>query len=199
MPDIEFYFDFASPNAYLAYRVLPAMAQKAGANIIYKPCLLGGIFKLTNNKAPMIAFAEIKPKLNYERLEFMRFLKRHQLLDFNFNPHFPVTSVLMMRGAVVAEVEGNLDAYIEACMKAMWEDGAKMSEPEVFTAALKQQGLDGDHYTSRANEENVKQALVDKTDEAVARGAFGIPTFYVGKEMFFGKERLDQVIEAAST
>lgn len=197
MPDIEFIFDFASPNAYLTHQVLPAMAAEVGADVIYTPCLLGGIFKLTNNQAPMIAFSKINNKLNYERLEFTRFLKRHQLTSFVWNPHFPVTTVLLMRGAIVAQQEGALPAYVEAGLTAMWEEGDNMAEPEVFAAALDRHGLNGQHYLARAQEPEIKQQLIDNTDDAVARGAFGVPTFFVRREMFFGKERLDQVIEAA--
>lgn len=197
MPDIEFIFDFASPNAYLTHKVLPPMAEEAGVHLRYSLCLLGGIFKLTNNQAPMLAFANIDNKLKYERLEFMRFIQRHGLDAFQWNPHFPVTTVLLMRGALVAEEEGNLMPYIEAGLSAMWEDGANMADPQTFVTAMAGKGLDGQHYASRAQEAGIKQRLLDNTSEAVARGAFGVPTFFVGGEMFFGKERLGQVIEAA--
>lgn len=193
MPDIEFIFDFASPNAYLTHKVLPAIAAGAGAKITYTPCLLGGIFKLTNNQAPMIAYSKINNKLNYERLEFERFVKRHALTDFVFNPHFPVTTVLLMRGAVAAQEEGTLDSYIEAGLRAMWEEGESMADPDTFVAAMDRHGLDGAHFVSRAQEPEIKQKLIENTDHAVARGAFGVPTFFVGDEMFFGKERLGQV------
>ena len=196
MPDIEFIFDFASPNAYLSHKVLPTIAAKAGAKVSYTPCLLGGIFKLTNNQAPMIAYSNISNKLNYERLEFARFVKRHALTEFVFNPHFPVTTVLLMRGAVAAQEEGKLDDYIEAGFLAMWEEGENMSDPNVFVAAMDRHGLDGAHFMARAQEPKIKQELIENTDRAVARSAFGVPTFFVGDEMFFGKERLGQV-EAA--
>lgn len=197
MPDIEFVFDFASPNAYLTYKVLPGKAEEAGVPVRYSLCLLGGIFKLTNNQAPMMAFSNIENKLNYERLEFTRFLKRHGLSDFNWNPHFPVTTVTLMRGAIAAQEEGQLDAYIAAGLRAMWEEGENMADPEAYAAALDRHGLDGQHFLSRAQEPEIKQRLIDNTGDAVARGAFGVPTFFVGDEMFFGKERLGQVLEAA--
>ncbi len=198
MPDIEFLFDFASPNAYLAYRTLPKMAQEAGVGIRYIPCLLGGIFKLTNNQAPMIAYANIKPKLAYERLEFQRFVERHKLSDFTFNPHFPVVSLLLMRGIMAATERGEFDAYLEAGMVAMWEEGEKMSEPDVYSAVLTRHGLDGAYYLEQTQDPDIKSRLAKATDAAVARGVFGIPTFFVGEEMFFGKERLGQVLEQAT-
>jgi 2-hydroxychromene-2-carboxylate isomerase len=198
MPDIEFIFDFGSPNAYLVHKVLPKMAQEVGVNVTYTLCLLGGVFKLTNNKAPMEAFARVDSKLKYERLEFTRFVTRHGLSDFKWNPNFPVITVNLMRGALAAEEEGVLPAYIEAGLKATWEDGANMADPETYAAAMTQQGLDGAYFLARAQEPEIKQALIERTDAVVARGVFGIPTFFVGEEMFFGKERLDQVMEAAS-
>lgn len=197
MSEIEFIFDFGSPNAYLTQKVLPAMAAEAGVAVTYTPCLLGGIFKLTNNQAPMMAYANITNKMNYERMEFARFIKRHGLTGFNWNPHFPVNTVTLMRGAIVAQEEGSLDAYIDAGLRAMWEEGENMAEAEVFATALDKQGLDGAHFLTRAGEPEIKQKLIDNTSDAVARGSFGVPTFFVGEEMFFGKERLDQVIEAA--
>ncbi len=197
MPDIEFIFDFASPNAYLTHHVLPAMAESAGISVKYTPCLLGGIFKLTNNQAPMIAFSKVSNKLAYERVEFTRFIARHKLTKFVWNPHFPVTTVLLMRGAIVAEQEGVLAPYIDAGLCAMWEDGDNMADPDVFVAALDRYGLDGSHFLARAQDPEIKQRLIEATDRAVAKGAFGVPTFFVGDEMFFGKDRLDQVLEAA--
>ncbi len=196
MSEIEFIFDFASPNAYLTHKVLPKMAEAVGAKVTYTPCLLGGIFKSTNNQAPMMAFANIDNKLAYERLEFTRFVKRHGLSDFVWNPHFPVTTVILMRGALVAQEQGMLGTYIEAGLRAMWEEGENMADPEVYVAALTKQGLDGSHLLDRAQEPEIKQKLIENTSNAVARGVFGIPTFFVGEEMFFGKERLDQVLEA---
>lgn len=197
MPDIEVIFDFGSPNAYLVHKVLPGMAAEAGVGVTYSLPLLGGIFKLTQNKAPMEQYAAVENKLKYQRVEFDRFIKRHALTDFRWNPHFPVFTVTMMRGAIAAEEEGNLPAYIEAGLKAVWEDGAKMADPEIYVSAMTANGIDGAHYLARAGEPAIKQKLIENTDEAVGRGVFGVPTFFVGDEMFFGKERLDQVIEAA--
>lgn len=197
MADIDFIFDFGSPNAYLVHNVLPQAAAEIGVKVNYKLCLLGGIFKSTNNQAPMQAFAQIDNKLAYERLEFNRFVERHGLHAFKWNPHFPVITVTLMRGALVAEEEGALMPYIEAGLTTVWEEGENMADKDVYAAALTRHGLDGAHYLARAQEPGIKQRLIENTADVVARGAFGVPTFYVGGEMFFGKERLEQVTEAA--
>lgn len=191
--NIEFVFDFASPNGYLAYKALAPVAARHGAEIEILPCLLGGIFKETGNQAPMIAFAKVKGKLEYERIEFARFLKRHGLADFKFNPHFPVNTVMMMRGAIVAQMEGNLARYVDAGLKMMWEDGLKMDDPDVFVAALTEAGFDGGHFAARIQEDAVKAKLFENTSAAIERGAFGVPTFFVDGEMYFGKERIPQI------
>jgi len=189
----EFFFDFGSPNAYLAHQIIPDIEKRTGRKFTYVPVLLGGIFKATNNKAPMIAFAGIKNKMEYEMLETQRFIKHHGLTKFQFNPHFPVNTLLVMRGAAAAELDGNLPKYVDAVMRHMWEDGKKMDDPEVARAALDASGLDGTRILARAQEGDVKQRLMDNTAQAVERGAFGIPTFFVGKEIFFGKNTLRDV------
>ncbi|MEM1150398.1 MAG: 2-hydroxychromene-2-carboxylate isomerase [Pseudomonadota bacterium] len=192
---IDFIFDFASPNAYLVHKPLAGIAKRTGARVNLIPCLLGGIFKSTNNQAPMMAFGNVKGKLDYDRLEMMRFIEKHGLTAFRMNPHFPVNTVILQRGALAAEREGNLAAYVDAGLKAMWEDGLKMDDPVVFAKAMTDAGLDGAALLEATQDPVIKQSLIENTAAAVERGAFGIPTFYVGKEMFFGKERLDQVEE----
>ncbi len=192
---VDFIFDFASPNAYLAYRALPLILARAGAKLNIIPCLLGGIFKATGNKAPMIAFGDVKGKLDYDRLEMARFIKKHNLARFKFNPNFPVNTLILMRGAIASEMSGQLAAYVEAGLKAMWEDGLKMDDPKIFVEAMTAAGLDGAALIERTQDQEVKAKLAANTDAAVARGAFGIPTFYVGQEMFFGKDRLTQLEE----
>jgi len=194
---IEFIFDFGSPNAYLAHKVLPKFAARAGADIEITPCLLGGIFKATNNKPPMMAFADIPKKREYDMLEFRRFIARHGLTKFRMNPHFPVNTLILMRGAMVARQDGRLDEYVEAGLQAMWEDGLKMDEPDVFAEAMTAAGFNGSALLERMQEQAVKDRLFENTSRAVERGVFGIPTFFVGGEMFFGKERLAQVEEEA--
>ncbi len=198
MKTIDYIFDFASPNAYLVHKVLPEMAAAHGACVNYIPCLLGGIFKATNNKAPMIQFADIQNKRDYDMLEFRRFIARHGLTKFVMNPHFPVNTLLIMRAAIVAERDGRLMDYIDAVMHLMWEAPHKMDDPAVAAAALSANGFDGPAMLAQTQDEAIKAQLAHNTQAAVARGAFGIPTFFVGTEIFFGKERLGQVMDAVS-
>lgn len=193
---IDFIFDFASPNAYLANKALVPAAAKAGAHINYIPCLLGGIFKATNNQSPMQAFGGVKGKLDYQMLEIQRFIARHDVTAFRMNPHFPVNTLTLMRGAIAAEEAGVLPAYIAAGLKAMWEDGLKMDDPDVFAATLTEAGLDGAGLLAQTQDPDVKAKLIANTEAAVARGVFGIPTFFVGEDMYFGKDRVWQVVEA---
>ena len=197
-PLIEFIFDFGSPNAYLSHKVLPGIAARTGATVKLVPCLLGGIFKLTGNQAPFSAFGHIKGKLEYEQLELWRFVAKHGLSRFAHNPHFPMNTLLMMRGMVAAQRAGVAEAYLDAVLGGMWEDGRKMDDPEVVLAVLNEAGLDGRALLEATQDAEVKAELVANTEAAVERGVFGIPTFFVGAEMFFGKERLGQVEEAAS-
>lgn len=193
---LELIFDFGSPNAYLTLKVLPELLDRTGADLVITPCLLGGIFKATGNKAPMLQYADVPAKLAYENLEMRRFIDKHGLAKFRLNPHFPVNTLLLMRGAIVAEDEGHLDDYIDAANRAMWEEGLKMDDPEVAAAFLSANGFDGTALLARTQEPGIKARLAANTEAAVARGVFGIPTFFVGDAMFFGKDRLDQV-EAA--
>ena len=192
---LEFIFDFGSPNAYYAYKALPPILERTGAELKLIPCLLGGIFKSTGNQAPMMAFGNIKGKLEYDRIEIQRFIAKHNLTDFRFNPNFPVNTLILMRAAIVAELDGRLTEYVEAGLKHMWEDGLKMDDPEVFVEAMTGSGFDGAALLERTQDPEVKAKLVENTAAAVERGSFGIPTFYVGDEMFFGKERLGQIEE----
>lgn len=193
---LELIFDFGSPNAYLTLKVLPELLERTGADLIITPCLLGGIFKATGNKAPMIQYAEAPAKLAYENLEMRRFIERHGLTKYRLNPHFPINTLTIMRGAIVAEDEGNLDDYIDAVNRAMWEDGLKMDDADVIATFLTKNGFDGPALLARTQEPGIKATLVANTETAVARGAFGIPTFFVGDDIFFGKDRLGQVEEA---
>ena len=197
-PTIEFIFDFASPNAYLAYRTLSPILERTGATLVITPCLLGGIFKATGNTAPMVAFSPIKGKLEYEQLELRRFVTRHNLDKFRINPHFPVNSLMLMRGLIGAQERGYETEYLEIGLRGMWEEGLKLDDPQVLAGAIDAAKLDSVSLMALAQTGAVKQKLADNTAAAVARGVFGIPTFFVGKEMFFGKERLGQVEEAAA-
>lgn len=189
---VEFLFDFASPNAYLAHRVIPEIEARAGVRFEYTPVLLGGLFKLTGNQAPMLAFSGIPNKLAYEMLELRRFIGRHDIA-FTMNPHFPVNTLLLMRAAIAAQQEGVLPAFVEAGFHHMWEAPKKMDDPAIVAAALSASGLDGERLLARTKDDDVKAALMANTDAAARRGAFGIPTFFVGEEMYFGKNTLRDV------
>ena len=196
-PDVsaEFLFDFGSPNAYLCHKVIPAIEARTGARFAYLPILLGGLFKLANNRSPVEAFAAIPNKLAYERLEVQRFLTRHRLEAFKFNPHFPVNTLQIMRGAVAAQQLGCFERYVETMFAAMWECGLKMDEPATIGAVLTEGGLDPERLMQTAQQPEVKARLIANTQAAHDRGAFGSPTFFVRDEMFFGKDRLREVEE----
>jgi 2-hydroxychromene-2-carboxylate isomerase len=195
MTDVTFYFDFGSPNAYLAHKVIPQIAQRSGAKFVYVPALLGGIFKATGNQSPAQAFANIPSKLAYERKETQRFVKRHGIAEFAMNPHFPVNTLQIMRGAVAAQQAGVFAAYVEAVFRAMWVKGLKMDDPAVIKAALDDAGLPADRLIGLMGDPGVKAKLIENTEAAVAHGVFGSPSFLVGDELFFGKDRLRDVEE----
>lgn len=189
----EFLFDFGSPNAYLAHKVIPAIEARTGAKFAYVPVLLGGVFKLTGNQPPMVAFGGIKNKMEYEQREMRRFIAYHGLTQFQFNPHFPVNTVAIMRGAVAADASGLLGPYVDAVFHHMWEAPKKMDDPAIIAAALTESGLDAESLMARVQTQAVKDQLRDNTERAVARGVFGSPSFFVGDELYFGKDRLGDV------
>jgi 2-hydroxychromene-2-carboxylate isomerase len=195
MANVEFHFDFGSPNAYFVHKLIPAVEQRTGAKFIHVPVLLGGVFKLTNNQAPMVQFKGIKNKLEYQQLETRRFIARHGLTQFKMNPHFPVNTVQIMRGAAAAEMDGGLAPYVDAVFRHMWEEGRKMDDAQVIGAALDQAGLDGARVLARIQDQEIKDRLLKNTEASVARGTFGSPTFFVGDEIYFGKDRLRDVEE----
>ena len=193
---IEFIFDFGSPNAYLAYRALPPILARTGASLAISPCLLGGIFKATGNLAPTVAFAPIKGKLEYEMLELRRFVAKHRLVKFRLNPHFPVNTLMLMRGLVAAREAGVEAGYLDMGLEGLWEEGLKLDDREVLARRIESAGLNSASLLAAAQTDRVKLKLADNTAAAVARGVFGVPTFFVGEDMFFGKERLGQVEQA---
>ena len=195
MTRVEFLFDFGSPNAYFSHKVIPGIEKRTGATFEYVPVLLGGLFKLTNNQPPMVAFGGVKGKLAYEQRESERFVARHGLTAYTFNPFFPVNTLLLMRMAVAAERAGNLLPYVDAAFHHMWEAPKKMDDPDVVRAALTESGLDAEALLAAAQTPEVKQGLMANTEAAAARGVFGSPSFFVGGEMFFGKDRLRDVEE----
>jgi 2-hydroxychromene-2-carboxylate isomerase len=190
---VDFLFDFGSPNAYLCHQVIPAIEARTGARFNYVPVLLGGLFKLANNRSPVEAYAAIPNKLAYEQLEMQRFITRHGITAFKFNPHFPVNTLALMRGAVAAQQLGCLQPYVQAMFAAMWEQGLKMDEPAAIGSALAQTGLDAAALMQAALSPEVKAGLMADTQAAHDRGAFGSPTFFVGGAMYFGKDRLPDV------
>jgi 2-hydroxychromene-2-carboxylate isomerase len=193
---VEFQFDFGSPNAYLAELVIPSIERRTGAKFEYVPVLLGGIYKATGNMSPADSLRGIKNKPEYQALETQRFLRRHDITKFHQNPFFPVNTLMLMRGAVAAQFEGMFEPYFRAAFHHMWEEPKKMDDLEVFRAAFKSSGIDIDRLMARAQQDDVKKRLIDLTTDAVKRGAFGSPTFFVGKEMFFGKDQLRDVEES---
>lgn len=196
MRTVEFHFDFGSPNAYLSHRVIPAIERRTGAKFEYIPVLLGGVFKLTNNRSPMESFAGIRNKMEYQQLETQRFLAKHGIADFKMNPHFPVNTLMLMRGAVAAQSIGVFAKYVDGMFHHMWVEPKKMDDLEIWRAALTGIGVDAARIFDLAQSAAVKEQLIANTARSVERGAFGSPTFFVGVDMYFGKDRLDEV-EAA--
>lgn len=192
MKTVEFQFDFGSPNAYLAHRVIPAIEARTGATFSYTPVLLGGLFKLTNNQSPMMAFSGIPNKMAYENLEMRRFIERHDI-PFAMNPHFPVNTLLMMRMATAASLDGGLAEFADAAFRLMWETPQKMDDPQVVAAQLSAAGIDAAALMQRAQEDEVKQRLLATTEEAARRGAFGSPTFFLDGDIYFGKNTLREI------
>jgi len=195
MAKVEFHFDFGSPNAYLAHLVIPEVEGRTGVTFDYVPILLGGVFKLTNNRSPAEKMAGIKNRLEYERLELQRFVRRHGISTFTWNPFFPVNTLLIMRGAIAAGLDGVFARYVDEVFKHMWAEPKDMDDPAVVSAALKESGFDAERLLARTQEPDVKDKLLKNTQESVARGTFGSPTFFVGSEIFFGKDRLRDVEE----
>jgi 2-hydroxychromene-2-carboxylate isomerase len=194
----QFMFDFGSPNAFLSHEAIPAIETRTGAKFDYVPVLLGGIFKATNNKSPAETLAGVKNKREFHALETERFIKRFQVQPYVWNPFFPVNTLNLMRAAIAAQLEGVLPAYVEAAFHHMWREPKKMDDLEVAVKAFNSSGLDGAKLLARAQEADVKAKLIENTQSAVERGAFGSPTFFVGNEMFFGKEQLREVEEMVS-
>ena len=193
---VEFQFDFGRPNANLAELVLPSIEKRTGVKFDYVPVLLGGVYKATNNMSPFESLRGIKNKPEYQALETKRFIQRHNITTFRPNPFFPVNTLMLMRGAVAAQFENVFEPYFRAAYHHMWESPKKMDDLEIFRGALVSSGIDIDRLIVRAQQDDVKKKLIENTNDAVARGTFGSPTFFVGKEMFFGKDQLRDVEES---
>ena len=195
MAKVEFHFDFGSPNAYLAHLVIPEIEQRTGAKFEYVPVLLGGVYKLTGNRSPAESLAGVKNKPDYDRLETARFLKRHGITRFRQNPFFPVNTLTIMRGAIAAQMLGVFERYVDEIYRYMWSEPKKLDDPAVLRAALIESGFDAERFGALVQDAEVKARLFDNTERSVSRGTFGSPTFFVGDEIFFGKDRLREVEE----
>jgi len=190
---IEFWFDFGSPTTYLAHTQLPGIARDTGARLDYVPMLLGGVFKATGNQSPVT----VPAKGRWMGHDLQRFARRYGV-PFNFNPHFPINTLTLMRGAAGLQLRRPADflRYLDVVERAMWETPKNLGDPAVLAATLAEAGFDADEFVALAADPEVKAKLVATTEEAVARGVFGAPTFFVGDAMFFGQDRLDFVREA---
>ena len=195
MVPVEFHFDFGSPNAYLSHLVIPEIEHRTGVDFAYVPILLGGVFKLTNNRSPAESLAGIKNKPDYERLEMSRFIQRHRITRFTMNPFFPVNTLTLMRGAVAARTLGIFERYVDEMFRHMWADPKDLDDAPVLRAALAESGLDAERLLALAETPAVKDELRGNTERSVERGTFGAPTFFVGDEIYFGKDRLRDVEE----
>lgn len=192
---VELIFDFVSPNAYMIWWPLRELVRRKEAELDVVPVFLGGMHRLTGNSPPFVRDAEIKGKNEYARLEMDRFLKKHGLSKFKMNPNFPFNSVTLQRMLLAADQDGRAVQFLECMLPAIWEEGLDATDPEAVGAVLSEAGFDAADLFNRAQSDEIKQRLIDNTQAAVDRGTFGIPTIYVGDEMFFGKERLGQIEE----
>jgi 2-hydroxychromene-2-carboxylate isomerase len=192
---VEFCFDFGSPNAYLAHLAIPAVEARTGATFDYVPVLLGGVFKATNNVSPAVSLQGVKNKPEYQSIETRRFLERYQVPAYVANPHFPVNTLMIMRGAIVAQREGFFERYVDEVYRHMWAQPRKMDDPDVITAALTESDLPVPTIMQGIQDPEVKARLIQNTEAAVERGVFGSPSFFVGDELFFGKDKLREVEE----
>ena len=195
MKKIDFYFDFASPNAYLSHKVMQIIKEKHQVDLNYIPVLLGGIFKATNNKPPMEQFFGVMNKNEYQSIEMQRFIERHNIDSFQMNPFFPVISLQIIRGAVAADMDGYLEEYIDKVLVHMWEEPKKMDDPEVIKAAFEESGFDSEKLMAQIQDPIVKAKLISNTEQAVERGVFGIPTFFIDDEIYFGKDTIWMIEE----
>lgn len=187
---LDFYFDYGSPTSYLAYTQLPGLAKRTGAQVNYRPILLGGVFQATGNRSPI----EVPAKGAYMHKDMAWFARRYGV-PFAQNPHFPVNTLALMRGAMYASRENFLTPYSDAMFKAMWVDGVNMNDPKEIGRVLAAAGLDTQKIVAATQDPAIKEALKSATEEALKRGVFGAPTFFVGGQMHFGQDRLPYVEE----
>ncbi|MEB2648606.1 MULTISPECIES: 2-hydroxychromene-2-carboxylate isomerase [Pseudomonas] len=190
---LEFFFDLGSPATYLAYTQLPALCASTGTQLIYKPMLLGGVFKATGNASPIT----VPAKGRYMFDDLARYARRYNV-PLKFNPHFPINTLVLMRAVTGIQLRQpeHFDAFVDCLFRALWEDGRHLGDPVVVAAVLTEHGFDPEEVLALANDEAVKAALKDNTEHAVKRGVFGAPSLFVGNQLFFGQDRLDFVREA---
>lgn len=192
---VDFLYDFGSPNAYLSHCVIPEIESRHDVEFEYVPILLGGIFKATNNVSPAVSLQNIPNKAAYTQVETARWLARYPVEKFERNPHFPVNTLMLMRGATYARDKDYYQDYVRVMFDAMWVDGKKMDAPEVVVQTLSENSLPADEIVAGVQDPEVKGALIAATDQAVKRGAFGSPTFFLDEDMYFGKETLRDIEE----
>ncbi|WP_332824868.1 2-hydroxychromene-2-carboxylate isomerase [Ramlibacter sp.] len=190
---VEFYFDVGSPAAYLAWTQLPKLAQEMHAEIEYRPFLLGGVFQATGNRSPM----EVPAKGQYMQDDLARYARRYGV-EFRHNPYFPINTLMLMRGAIGLQMRepARMQAYVDAVYRAIWVDAKNMNDPATVAEVLKQAGFDAEKLMALASDPAVKDQLKVQTQDAVSRGVFGAPTFFVNNQMFWGQDRLDFIKEA---
>lgn len=190
---LEFILDLAAPNGYLAWYPLKEIAGRTGAKLVVTPVFLGGMHKMTGNSPPMMRDADVKGKVPYAALEFRRFLDRNGMDRFSMHPDLPFNSILLQRILVAAKDQDEMQALVDLFQPAVWERNIDCGDVDAVREVLASGGFDADRLLSATQDAAVKQKLADNTEKAVERGAFGIPTFFVGDEMWFGKERLGQL------
>ena len=197
--NVDFIFDFASPNAYLCHKAIQNLEKTHNIKFNYVPCLLGGIMKLSNNQPPLVTLAEIPNKMKYEfDTAFNRFMREHSITKFKMNEHFPVNTISLIRGAIVAQKNNFFDAYVEIVLSGLWEQSLKLDSPEALHELLIKNDCHADLVIEGIAKEEIKEELIANTSEAVEKGAFGIPTFFVADEMFYGKDSLRELKEMSS-
>ena len=197
--NVDFIFDFASPNAYLCHKAIQNLEKTHDIKFNYIPCLLGGIMKLSNNQPPMVTLADIPNKLKYEfDTAFNRFMKEHNIKKFKMNEHFPVNTISLIRGAIVAQKNDFFESYVEIVLSGLWEQSLKLDTPEALHVLLNNNDCYPDLVIEGIAKDEIKAELIANTSEAVEKGAFGIPTFFVENEMFYGKDSLRELKEMSS-
>jgi 2-hydroxychromene-2-carboxylate isomerase len=193
---VLFHYDFGSPNAYLAHLLIPEIEKRTGAEFVYVPVLIGGVFKATGNNPPLMIYKDVKNKVKYMSQDMARFIERNDLAKrYKWNSHFPVNSLHMMRGAFAAQRLGVYEAYVDAAFAGTWCDDINMAEPEAAVEYITSKGVDAKPIFEMTSEQDIKDELFKSTEKAVEMGDFGSPHFYYDGEMYFGKDRLRDLEE----